>query len=168
MEYHILSGKELRLICRERGVQYISCMNKAEMVYILQRNDDDPSIKVHIIIQDREREKNRLRRGCNKRDPDKLQKSTEKKYMLKHAISPMKCDKECKYKQFVKGAEVDPAIYFLDCQCDSMVQTKYVTEPSEFHKMIADDNLYELDIECIDEDTMKMTYILKDQFVDNA
>ncbi len=62
MEYHILPSKELRLICKERGIKYIASMNKAEMVYILQRNDDDSSINVHIIVQDREQEKMRKRR----------------------------------------------------------------------------------------------------------
>ena len=78
--------KELRLICKERGIKYVTNMNKPKMVYILQQNDEDSSKKVHIIVQDRliarmhslresddyiEKER-QYKREWDKRNPDKV------------------------------------------------------------------------------------------------
>ena len=49
-----------------------------------------------------------------------------------------------------------------------MKQTKYVTQPSEFYKILLDDNIDNLAIMFINEDMVQMTYDLNDRFVDNS
>lgn len=41
--YSDLNMKTLKEICRDRGVKYISQMNKAQLVDVLKKNDEDPS-----------------------------------------------------------------------------------------------------------------------------
>ena len=52
-------------------------------------------------------------------------------------------------------------------QRSNMSQTKYVTEVSEFHEILLDDKLDNLNIQFINDDMVQMTYNFKDQFVDN-
>ena len=49
----------------------------------------------------------------------------------------------------------------------NMTQTRYVTEPKEFYKILLDDAIDDLNILFINEDMVQMNYNLKDQFVDN-
>ena len=49
-----------------------------------------------------------------------------------------------------------------------MKQTKYVTQPSQFYKILLDDNIDNLAIMFINEDMVQMTYDLNDRFVDNS
>ena len=49
-----------------------------------------------------------------------------------------------------------------------MSQTKYVTEVSEFYKILLDDKLDNINFQFISDDMVQMTYNLKDQFVDNS
>ena len=53
-------------------------------------------------------------------------------------------------------------------QQNNMKQTKYVTEPKEFYRILLDDNIDNLFIHFINEDMVQMTFDLKDQFVDNS
>ena len=53
-------------------------------------------------------------------------------------------------------------------QRNNMKQTKYVTQPSEFYKILLDDNIDNLAIMFTNEDMVQMTYDLKDRFVDNS
>ena len=53
-------------------------------------------------------------------------------------------------------------------QRNNMKQTKYVTEPADFYKILLDDSIDDLNIQFINEDMVQMTYNLKDQFVDNS
>lgn len=49
-----------------------------------------------------------------------------------------------------------------------MKQTKYVTEPSEFYKILLDSKIDNLHIQFINDDMVQMNYDLKDNFVDNS
>ena len=49
-----------------------------------------------------------------------------------------------------------------------MNQTKYVTEPTEFYKILLDDTVQNLNIQFGNEDMVQMTYNFKDHFVDNS
>ena len=49
-----------------------------------------------------------------------------------------------------------------------MSQTKYVTEVSEFYKILIDDKLDNKNFQFINDDMVQMTYNFKDQFVDNS
>ena len=49
----------------------------------------------------------------------------------------------------------------------NMTQTKYVTEPKEFYKILLDDTIDNLTMLFVNEDMVQMDYNLKDQFVDN-
>ena len=49
-----------------------------------------------------------------------------------------------------------------------MKKTEYVTEPSEFYKILLDDSIDDLNLQFINEDMVQMTYNLKDHFVDNS
>ena len=53
-------------------------------------------------------------------------------------------------------------------QRNNMKQTVYVTEPSEFYKILLDDSIDDLNIQFINDDMVEMTYNLKGQFVDNS
>ena len=53
-------------------------------------------------------------------------------------------------------------------QRSNMSQTKYVTEVSEFYKILLDDKLDGKDFQFINDDMIQMTYNFKDQFVDNS
>ena len=50
----------------------------------------------------------------------------------------------------------------------NMSQTKYVTEVSEFYKILLDDKLDNVNFQFINDDMVQMTYNFKDQFVDNS
>ena len=50
----------------------------------------------------------------------------------------------------------------------NMTQTKYVTEVSEFYKILLDDKLDNINFQFINDDMVQMTYNFKDQFVDNS
>ena len=52
-------------------------------------------------------------------------------------------------------------------QRTNMSQTKYVTEPSEYFKILLDDTLEDVNPVFLTEDMVQMNYTLKDQFVDN-
>ena len=49
-----------------------------------------------------------------------------------------------------------------------MSQTKYVTEVSEFYKILLDDKLDNKNFQFINDDMVQMKYNFKDQFVDNS
>ena len=49
-----------------------------------------------------------------------------------------------------------------------MAQTKYVTEVSEFYKLLLDDKLDSLNIQFVNDEMVQMTYNFKDQFVNNS
>ena len=49
-----------------------------------------------------------------------------------------------------------------------MSQTKYVTEVSEFYKILLDDKLDNKNFQFINDDMVQMTYNFKDQFVNNS
>ena len=49
-----------------------------------------------------------------------------------------------------------------------MSQTKYVTEVSEFYKILLDDKLDNKGFQFVNDDMVQMTYNFKDQFVDNS
>ena len=53
-------------------------------------------------------------------------------------------------------------------QRNNMNKTEYVTEPSEFYKILLDEKIDDLNIHFINEDMVEMTYNLKEQFVDNS
>ena len=53
-------------------------------------------------------------------------------------------------------------------QRNNMKQTKYVTEPCDFYKILLDDSIDDLNIQFINDNMVQMTYNLKDQFVDNS
>ena len=50
----------------------------------------------------------------------------------------------------------------------NMTQTKYVTELSEFYEILLDEKNDNINFEFINEEMVRMTYNLKDQFVDNS
>ena len=52
-------------------------------------------------------------------------------------------------------------------QRNNMVQTKYVTEVSEFYEILLDDRLDDVNFHFINDNMVQMTYNFKDQFVDN-
>ena len=52
-------------------------------------------------------------------------------------------------------------------QRSNMSQTKYVTEPTEFYELLINDTVENLNIQVINDDMVKMTYNLKDHFVNN-
>ena len=47
-----------------------------------------------------------------------------------------------------------------------MNKTKYVTEPSEFYKILLDDTISDLNIQFVNDDMVQMTYNFKDHFID--
>lgn len=49
-----------------------------------------------------------------------------------------------------------------------MSQTKYVTEPTQFYKILLDDTESNLNIQFRNNDMFQMTYNFKDHFVDNS
>ena len=53
-------------------------------------------------------------------------------------------------------------------QCNNMSQTKYVTDVSEFYRILLDDKLDNKNFQFINDDMVQMTYNFKDQFVDNS
>ena len=53
-------------------------------------------------------------------------------------------------------------------QRSNMSQMKYVTEVSEFYKILHDDKLDNKNFQFINDDMVQMTYNFKDQFVDNS
>ena len=53
-------------------------------------------------------------------------------------------------------------------QRNNMKKTEYVTEPSDFYKILLDEKIEDLNIHFINEDMVEMTFDLKDQFVDNS
>ena len=53
-------------------------------------------------------------------------------------------------------------------QRENLKQTKYVTEPKEFYKILLDDEIDNLNIQFINEDMIQMNYNKKDSFVDNS
>ena len=53
-------------------------------------------------------------------------------------------------------------------QRNNMSQTKYVTDVSEFYKILLDDKLDNKNFQFINDDMVQMTYNFKDQFVDNS
>ena len=53
-------------------------------------------------------------------------------------------------------------------QRNSMSQTKYVTDVSEFYGILLDDKLGNKNFQFINDDMVQMTYNFKDQFVDNS
>ena len=53
-------------------------------------------------------------------------------------------------------------------QRSNMSQTRYVTEVSEFYKILLDDKLDNKNFQFINDDMVQMTYNFKDQFVDNS
>lgn len=53
-------------------------------------------------------------------------------------------------------------------QRNNMKKTEYVTEPSEFYKILLDDSIDDLNLQFINDDMVEMTYNLKGQFVDNS
>ena len=53
-------------------------------------------------------------------------------------------------------------------QRSNMSQMKYVTEVSEFYKILHDDKLDNKNFQLINDDMVQMTYNFKDQFVDNS
>ena len=53
-------------------------------------------------------------------------------------------------------------------QRNNMKKTDYVTEPSEFYRILLDDSVDDLNIQFINNEMLQMTYNLKDQFVDNS
>ena len=53
-------------------------------------------------------------------------------------------------------------------QRTNMNQTKYVTEPTEFYKILLDDTVSNLNIQFVNDDMVQMTYNFKDHFFDNS
>lgn len=53
-------------------------------------------------------------------------------------------------------------------QRSNMNQTKYVTEPTEFYKILLDDTVSNLNIQFVNDDMVQMTYNFKDHFIDNS
>ena len=53
-------------------------------------------------------------------------------------------------------------------QRSNMSQTKYVTEVSEFYKILLDDKLDNKGFQFVNDDMVQMTYNFKDQFVNNS
>ena len=53
-------------------------------------------------------------------------------------------------------------------QCSNINQTKYVTEPTEFYKILLDDTLENLNIQFINDDMVQTTYNFKDHVIDNS
>ena len=53
-------------------------------------------------------------------------------------------------------------------QRTNMSQTKYITDVSEFYKILLDDKLTNKNFQFINDDMVQMTYNFKDQFVDNS
>ena len=49
--YDNLSCKALTNLCKERGMKYITKMNKTQMISILKQNDVDPNIIVNQEVQ---------------------------------------------------------------------------------------------------------------------
>ena len=49
-----------------------------------------------------------------------------------------------------------------------MNQTKYVTEPTEFYKILLDDTVENLNIQFVNKDMGQMTCNFKDHFIDNS
>ena len=49
-----------------------------------------------------------------------------------------------------------------------MNQTKYVTEPAEFYKILLDSTVSNLNIQFVNDDMVQMTYSFKDHFIDNS
>lgn len=50
----------------------------------------------------------------------------------------------------------------------NLMQTKYVTEPSEFYNILLDDSLNKTNITLINDNIIQISYNLKDQFVENC
>ena len=53
-------------------------------------------------------------------------------------------------------------------QRTNMNQTKYVTEPTEFYKILLDDTVSNLNIQFVNDDMVQMTYNFKDHFIENS
>ena len=53
-------------------------------------------------------------------------------------------------------------------QRNNMLQTKYITDVSEFYEILLDDKLDNKNFQFINDDMVQMTYNFKDQFVDNS
>ena len=53
-------------------------------------------------------------------------------------------------------------------QRSNMNQIKYITEPSEFYKILLDDTMNNLNIQFINNEMVQMTYTFKDHFIDNS
>lgn len=53
-------------------------------------------------------------------------------------------------------------------QRSNMNQAKYVTEPTEFYKILLDDTVSNLNIQFVNDDMVQMTYNFKDHFIDNS
>ena len=49
-----------------------------------------------------------------------------------------------------------------------MNQTKYITELTEFSKILVDDTVENLNIQFVNDDIVQMTYNFKDHFIDNS
>ena len=53
-------------------------------------------------------------------------------------------------------------------QISIMNQTRCVTEPTEFYKILLDDTVENLYIQFVNDDMVQMTYNFKDHFIDNS
>ena len=53
-------------------------------------------------------------------------------------------------------------------QRNNLSQTKYVTDVSEFYRILLDDKLDNKNFQFINDNMVQMTYNFKDQFVDNS
>ena len=53
-------------------------------------------------------------------------------------------------------------------QRSNMNQTTYVTEPTEFYKILLDDTVENLNIQFVNDDMVQMTYNFKDHFIVNS